>query len=256
MLVDAHAHIDHYADPLMDEALRQIAAHRILTLCVATDIPSYLRTQEIAASSRWLIPTFGIHPWKAPDYCDKLSLLDPYLEQTPVIGEAGLDFYWVEDRSLDACQRAVFRYQCQQAQRLSKRMNLHTKGAEREILQMLTEFDLRGSIIHWYSGPLDLIDAYLALGCYFTLGVELLTSPVIEEIARRIPSERILLETDNPGGYEWLTGKVGMPSVLLDVLGKAAGVKGMEPVSFEKRLSHNWREFSAGIKGFDRFVNE
>ncbi len=248
MLVDAHVHIDKYAGQL-NEALSQIAAHHILTVCVSMDIPSYLRAKEISASSKFLVPTFGIHPWEAEHYCKKLDLLDAYLEQTPIIGEAGLDFVWVSDRKLDPCQRAVFRYQCQWAQRLSKKMNLHTKGAEHEVLQTLSEFGLRGSIIHWYSGPLELIDAYLAIGCYFTIGVEILTSPVIEKIARQIPIDRILLETDNPGGYEWLTKRIGMPAILLDVLDKVARVKGTDPISFEAQLTKNWREFSMGIEG-------
>lgn len=231
--------------------MAQIDQHRILTVCVAMDVPSYLRTKEIAASCPWLVPTFGIHPWEAPRYVDNLTLLDPYLQETPLIGEAGLDFHWVEDRSLYASQMAVFRYQCRWAQRLSKRMNLHTKAAEREILQTLTEFGLRGSIIHWYSGPVELIEAYLDIGCYFTLGVETLTSPLIQEIARRIPQERILLETDNPGGYEWLTGRVGMPAVLLDVLDKVAEVKEIDRFSFTGRLTSNWLEFSVGIKGLE-----
>jgi TatD DNase family protein len=250
MLVDAHVHIDKYAWQL-DEALRQIAKHRILTICAAMDVSSYQRAKEIATSSSFLVPTFGIHPWEAQHYYKNLDRLDPYLEQTPIIGEAGLDFFWVKDVELYPCQRAVFRYQCQLAQRLSKRMNLHTKGAEHEILHILAEFGLRGSIIHWYSGPLDLIQDYLAMGCYFTIGVEILTSTLIEEIAGRIPSNRILLETDNPGGYEWLTGRIGMPSILLNVLEKAAKIKGFDPLSFEAQLTKNWQEFSTGIEGLN-----
>jgi TatD DNase family protein len=247
MLIDAHTHIDKYAGEL-DEALRQIDVYRILTICVGMDIPSYLKAKELARLSGLLVPTFGIHPWQARHYCEDLGRLDPYLEQTPIIGEAGLDFFWATEEEYYPCQRKVFRYQCEWAQRLSKPMNLHTKGAEQEILQTLSEFQLRGSIIHWYSGPLALIDAYLTLGCYFTLGVEILTSTDIQEIAGQIPLERILLETDNPGGYEWLAGPIGMPIILLDVLSKVAEVKGTDPTSLELQLTKNWQEFSAGIE--------
>jgi len=248
MLLDAHVHIDHYGERL-DEALAQIAAQRILTVCVAMDIPSYERTLEIVSGSSYLIPTFGIHPAKAHDYAQNLSALDPYLERTPLIGEAGLDFFWVEDKATYPLQMEVFRYQCQWAQRMSKPMNLHTKGAELEILQTLREFGLRDSLIHWYSGPPELIGEYLAQGCYFSLGVETLISPSIQAIARQIPLERILLESDNPGGYEWLTGQVGMPSILIDVLEKVAAIKGVSPPMFESKLDENWQAFSSEIKG-------
>lgn len=253
MLVDAHTHIDKYADEL-DEALRQIAEHRILTVCVGMDIPSYLQAKELAGRSQLLVPTFGIHPWEARHYCDDLEKLDPYLIETPMIGEAGLDFFWATETEYYPCQQKVFRYQCAWAQRLAKPMNLHTKGAEQEILQTLSEFRVRGSIIHWYSGPVELIEAYLALGCYFTLGVEMLTSASLQEIARHIPLERILLETDNPGGYAWLAGPVGMPVLLLDVLDKVAEVKGTGSSSLTAQLAKNWQEFSAGIKEFEHLA--
>ena len=76
----------------------------------------------------------------------------------------------------------------------------------------------------------------------------MLTSADIQEIARQIPLERILLETDNPGGYEWLKGPIGMPAILLDVLDKVAEVKATDPLRLETQLAKNWQEFSAGIK--------
>lgn len=251
MLVDAHTHIDKYAAELVDEALRQIDEKRILSICVAMDIPSYLQIKTLAQRCALLVPTFGIHPWQAKHYCNDLRSLDPYLAETPMIGEAGLDFFWATETEFYPCQREVFRYQCEWARRLSKPMNLHTKGAEQEILETLKEFELRGALIHWYSGPLELIEAYLALGCYFTLGVEMLTSESIREIARRVPLERILLESDNPGGYEWLKGPVGMPAILLEVLEKVAEVKKVQKANLEAQLEKNWREFSAGIKGLE-----
>jgi len=245
MLIDAHAHIHEYADDLT-EAISQINQHRILTLAVSMDVPSYLRTIQIARSCTQLIPTFGIHPWRAEQYKENLYELDKYLEQTPLIGEAGLDFHWVENKKLYRGQIAVFEYECSWSQRLSKPMNLHTKGAESEVLEALQRFNISKSIIHWYSGPMSLIESYLASGCYFTVGVEILTSGAIQKIAEIIPTERILLETDNPGGYEWLTKEIGMPDVLLEVLAKVSEIKRMGTVELESKLSQNWADFIRG----------
>lgn len=242
MIVDAHAHLDRYGGRLA-EALRQIDENRILTLAVAMDVPSYLATRTLAERSPLVRPVFGVHPWEAPRYSDDLGALDEYLAETPLIGEAGLDFHFVEDERAHECQRRVFRYQCGWAARLGKRMNLHTKGAEHEVLGELASHGLRGCIVHWYSGPLDLIDDYLSLGCYFTVGVEVLASESVQDLARIIPAERLLLETDNPGAHRWLKGTPGMPAVLLDVRDKVAEVRGIDAAGLERRLDANWAAF-------------
>jgi len=243
MLVDAHAHIDWYTDAL-SEALSQIEKLRILTMAVAMDVPSYLKTVDIARSNPTIIPTFGIHPWEASRYTDNLQELDGYLEETPVIGEAGLDFHYVKDIALYPGQMKVFEYQCSWAQRLSKPMNLHTKGAELEVLEMLKRFGIGRSIIHWYSGPTNLIESYLAAGCYFTVGVDVLNPRIIHSIAEILPVDRILLETDNPDGYRWLAKEIGMPDLLLKILEKVAVIKGMTTSELENRLWQNWQNFS------------
>jgi TatD DNase family protein len=247
MLVDAHAHLDRYTDRLA-EALAQIERNRILTVSVSMDVESFARATEIAQSSKYLIPTFGIHPWEAHRYCDKLDEIEPYLKTTPIVGEAGLDFHWVEDKSTYPCQVAVFEHQCRWAHLLSKPMNLHTKGAEKEVLEAILRFNIVNPIIHWYSGPKDLIDSYLSAGSYFTIGVEVLTSAEIQEIAKIILQNRILLETDNPGGHEWLTKEIGMPAILLEVLEATCRIKGVDRVSLEKQLEQNWANFEKGIR--------
>lgn len=242
MLVDAHAHIDWYTDAL-PEALARIEWHGIVTMSVAMDVPSYRKTKEIARSCSLVIPTCGIHPWEAGRYTDRLHELDDYLRETPVIGEAGLDFRYVKDASLYPGQVKVFEYQCAWAQRLSKPMNLHTRGAEREVLEMLRRYRIVPSIIHWYGGPLELIEAYLAEGCYFTVGVDVLDPRKAPGIAALLPLDRILLETDNPDGYRWLAKEPGMPDLLLEIMEKVAAIRGLAPAELEDSLWHNWRAF-------------
>ncbi|MBI9099894.1 MAG: TatD family hydrolase, partial [Spirochaetaceae bacterium] len=81
--------------------------------------------------------------------------------------------------------------------------SIHTKGAEKTVLGLLKKYNIQKSIIHWYSGPLDLIAEFLEQGCYFTIGPDILSG---SEIYLHLPMERILVETDNPTGMTWISG--------------------------------------------------
>jgi TatD DNase family protein len=62
-------------------------------------------------------------------------------------------------------------------------------------------------------------------GCYFTIGVEVLRAETIQDIARKLPVERLLTETDNPGGLKWLNGTTGMPAAIEIVVAKLAELR-------------------------------
>ena len=98
MLIDAHVHLDRYGD-LLDQALREIDEQQIFTVATAMDLPSYLELQKIGDRSELILPTFGVHPRRAAEYAERLPELGRYIEMSPAIGEIGLDFHWVRDRS-------------------------------------------------------------------------------------------------------------------------------------------------------------
>jgi len=224
MWIDAHAHLDKYQN-LLEPALEEINECRIFTISNSMDLPSYERNLEIGAISDLVLPTFGIHPKRAPEYADRLLELGQAIERTPLIGEIGLDFRWVEDSSQYPAQRKVFEYFLAAAREQKKIVNLHTKGAEKEILDLLERYDIHRPIVHWYSGPLDILRAMIDYRACFTIGVELMYSEHIQAITRELPMTLLLTETDNPGGLQWLAGKPGMPSVLRDVLQAIAELK-------------------------------
>lgn len=186
MLIDVHTHLDHYGK-FLDSAVKEIERHRILSLSTAMDIPSYEKIQDIGRKCVYVIPCFGIHPWNAHKYADRLDELAPYIHESPLLGEIGLDFHFVKDTNRYPRQEKVLRYFLQSAQEQNKSINLHTKGAEREILALLEEFRIPPFIVHWYSGPLELVEDYLEAGAFFTVGVAVLNSPHIARIVHRIP---------------------------------------------------------------------
>jgi TatD DNase family protein len=224
MFIDAHAHLDRYG-ALLDSALREIEEQSILTIANSMDLDSYRDNLAIAGRSAWVLPTFGVHPKNAAKNEAELSKMRGAIDETAMIGEIGLDFHWVEDASQYPAQIKVLEYFLAAAREQNKIVNLHTKGAERQILNLLERYDIPRAIIHWYSGPLDILDALIAYGAYFTIGVEALCSENIRTIARAIPLHSILTETDNPGGLKWLRGVTGMPSIVTDVVEAIARLK-------------------------------
>jgi TatD DNase family protein len=224
MLIDAHAHVDKYGEDL-DAALNEIQQHQIFTIATAMDVPSYQNSRLIADRCDLVLATFGVHPKRAPQYSDRLRELSAYIEASPAIGEIGLDFHWVKDSSEYPAQLKVLEYFFAAAREQKKLVNLHTKGAEKKIVDLLERYDIRRAIIHWYSGPLDILRALIQYGANFTVGVELCYSDVIRAIAKEIPDHLLLTETDNPGALKWLKGIAGMPKDVENVVSALAALR-------------------------------
>ena len=238
MLIDAHVHLDKYGD-LLDGALGEIEENRIFTVATAMDVPSYLELQKIGDRSDLVLPTFGIHPRRAAEYADRLRDIGRYIEMSSAIGEIGLDFHWVKDTSTYPAQRKVLEYFIAAAAEQNKFINLHTKAGEKDILDLLEKYDAKRAIIHWYSGPMDILRGMIDYGCYFTIGVEVLYSDYIKEIAKAVPDHLLLTETDNPGALRWLkkNDQIGMPTAIKDVVNALAEVRQLTPERVE-RLAH------------------
>ena len=225
MFVDANAHLDAYTDDEIDGVLATIEQDRILTVVVSVDAASFARTESIAARSSLVVPAFGVHPWEAPRHADALGDLGELADRSPLIGEIGLDHRFVTDRTQWPAQRRVFSHLLHLAREQDKLVNVHCVGGEHDTSEMLLSHGIERAIIHWYSGPHDVLAEMIAAGFLFTVGVEVLHSDHIRGIARAIPDDQLLTETDNPGGHRWLTGDTGNPSLISDVVAELASTR-------------------------------
>jgi TatD DNase family protein len=204
MLIDAHAHVDRYGDAL-PAALQEIEQHQIFTISNSMGLESYQRNLEIAASCPWVLPIFGVHPWNAVECATRLE-----------------DFR-----------------EAMAARDQGKVVHLHTKGAETEVLDLLVQYGIQRMIVHWYSGPLHTLRELLAIRAYFTVGIEVLYSEHIRAIARELPLERLLTETDNPGGPRSLIGRLGTPLLIQGVVGGLADLRKTSAAAIEQAVQAN-----------------
>ncbi len=238
MLIDAHAHLDHYDEPR--EALASIERRRILTLANSMDPASYERTLALAEGCPFVLPSFGIHPRRARQHAGHLADFGHLIERSPMLGELGLDFHWVRDKDSYPHQIRVFEFLVRAAAEQGKIVNLHTKGAERRILDTLRACGAARAIIHWYSGPMDVLEEMISEGYLFTVGVEVLYSEKIQAVARAVPPRQLLSETDNPGGHRWLVGEEAPPDIIADVVAAVARIKGLPPEKMEAVIQANF----------------
>ncbi|MBN1259241.1 MAG: TatD family hydrolase [Anaerolineae bacterium] len=249
MWIDAHTHIDRYdlvGEAMLASALAEIDAHRILTLSNSMDVASYVRNLELAEACPFILPVFGVHPWNAVEAVDHLEDYGPLLAQSPMFGELGLDYYFVKDSAAYPAQVKVLRRFLAAAEQQRKTVSLHTKGAEADVLEILEDYDLPRVIVHWYSGPLDILDAFIARGAYFTVNIAARYSDAIKAITARIPDDRLLTETDNPGGARDFIDRFGTPLLVRDVIEAVAEVRGTSAAALAQQVQANLWSLIAG----------
>ena len=226
-MIDAHIHVT-------AELLPYLKAIR----CIPNaDCPAEYAFLKSAGFS---VISAGIHPWKADttDWWEMASIL----REAPIIGEIGLDSEWC---SVDMdVQRTVFRKQLELAVQLGKPVILHTKGMEQEILDTIQEYPNR-YLVHWYDCDKWLTE-YMDLGCWFTVGPEL-TNPNIEQLARTVPLDRILMESDGLEGIAWAQGRdliaSDYPTAIAEHLQALAKLRNMDAAALLQQMQKNLESF-------------
>ncbi|MCR1821161.1 TatD family hydrolase [Terrisporobacter muris] len=229
MYIDFHSHIDFYKDHELQKVYDDINENNIKVISCAMDEESYKKNFEFSKSCSNIIPTFGIHPWKITDKVPNLDIYDDYIKSSKIIGEVGLDFHWVEDKSTFELQIEVFKHFVKKAKTYDKFLNIHTKGAEKLVYDILNKENmLEKSIIHWYSGDFHTLNKFIDSNSYFTLSVDINTSQKSKEIAKLVPLDHILAETDGPTALEWVNGAYGMPSEIINVYNGMCSAKDIQ----------------------------
>ncbi len=227
-MIDAHIHVTEELLPYLQNVL-----------CIANaDSPeeyALLRSAELPYISA------GIHPWKA-DVTDWSEML-PILQEVPIIGEIGLDSEWCSvDMDL---QRRVFRRQLESAARFHKPVILHTKGMEREILDTIQHYPNR-YLVHWYDCA-DYLADYIALGCWFTAGPDVLLNPNVANLARTVPLDRLLIESDGLEGIAWGQRRTATaadyPALMKQQLESVARLRNMDADPLLLQMKHNLDKF-------------
>lgn len=239
MLIDSHAHLDMERfdldrDLVIDRAL-SVDVRQIITIGI--DIKSSIRAVKLAKSYSSIFASVGIHPHNA-DNTDKTDLeqipLIANQEKIVAIGETGLDFF--RNRSSRQKQIELFKQQLDIAISLDLPVVIHDREAHEEILKILSSLKINEfkGVIHCFSGDYNLAKTFIDIGYYISIPgtVTFKNAIQVQEVAVRIPLNRMLLETDapflTPAPYR---GKRNEPCHITHTAQKIAKLRG---ISFEE----------------------
>jgi TatD DNase family protein len=237
MLVDSHCHLDRLdlsdRDAGLDGILADARARGITQfLSVAVDLATSASLVELTERYDHVYSSVGVHPLQ------KIDQPVPEVEQlvalarapkVVAIGETGLDnFYSAESHQW---QRDSFIRHLQASQQTGLPIIIHTRDAREETLELLRQYPLQAAgVMHCFTETWEMAEAAIELGFYVSFSgiVTFKSADELREVVRRVPLDRILVETDSP----WLApvphrGKQNEPQYVREVAETVADLKGV-----------------------------
>lgn len=239
MLIDSHCHLDRldltpYAGSLDGalDAARDKGVGKFL--CIGVDAANAPVVKGLADRYPDVFCSVGVHPLDlANEQTTELEWLLRELDHPRVvaIGETGLDYHYQPDMAEQ--QKTSFQRHLRAAQQTGKPVIIHTRQARQDTLDLLREADLAHTgVLHCFTEDWDMARQALDLGYYISLSgiVTFRNAEALRDVARRVPADRLLVETDSP----YLApvphrGKPNEPQFVCDVAAFVADLRG-EPL--------------------------
>ncbi len=252
-MIDSHVHLDDakfdYDRENLIENLKEHGLDRVYN--IGADLESSIASVELADKYETIKAVIGVHPHAASEYNqeveDKLIELAKN-ENVRAIGEIGLDYYY--DNSPRDIQVQVFKKQIELANKLKLPIVVHSREAAKETFDIISSYkekykDLK-FLIHCFSQSVEMMREYVKMGCYIALGgvVTFKNSKVPKEVAKEVPLDNLLLETDCPYlAPEPMRGKRNEPMFIKYSAQKIAEIRGISLEEFLKATDENTRRF-------------
>lgn len=199
-IFDTHSHYDDIKfDEVRDELLSSLESRNVgKVITCGVDMPSSLRSKKLAEKYDYIYFAAGIHPENMDEVCctDFIKEMSGH-EKCVAVGEIGLDYYF--DSSSAEKQKQVFEKQLILSKELNLPVIVHDRDAHADTLELLKKHRPKG-VVHCFSGSPETAKEIVSLGMYIGIGgvITFKNAKRLPEVAKELPLDRLLLETDCP----------------------------------------------------------
>lgn len=247
MLVDSHCHLD-FPDLIENETdiLERMADNEVThALCVSVKLETLPAVIGLAERHANLFASVGVHPDNAdceePDEARLLALAAH--PRVVAIGETGLDYYWHKDAP--EWQRARFRTHIRAARSCAKPLIIHTRNSAADTLRLMREegADQVGGVMHCFTETIEVAKLALDLNFHISFSgiVSFKNAEALRDVARFVPADRLLVETDAPYLAPMpFRGKTNQPAYVRHVAQAVADARGENLASVAEATTRNF----------------
>lgn len=249
MFIDSHCHLDRLDLSLYDGSLANVIqaasdAKVNKLLCVSVTLKDFPSMLEKTKGFDNILHTCGMHPLNQKDEVD-INLLQQLSDNPAVIaiGETGLDYHYAPETK--AVQLDSFKKHIKVARQLNKPLIIHTRSAQEDTLDILRseEASKVGGILHCFTESWEMAEQAIALGFYISFSgiVTFKNASALREVAKRVPDDKFLIETDAP----YLApvphrGKENQPAFVVEVAKHLASIRGQSVETIAKLSTDNF----------------
>ena len=198
MLIDSHCHLNYLDDP--DGAIERARQSGVSTcLCISVDEEGYAGVIGLANTHDDVWATAGVHPDAADG---NLHWIEDALthDRVVAVGETGLDYFHAGELAVQARQREAFAYQLDLAVKNTLPVIVHTRQAEADTLDLMRAYAGVRGVLHCFTESWSMAKQALDLGFFISISgiVTFKNAENVREVARQVPADRLLIETDSP----------------------------------------------------------
>lgn len=253
-IINTHSHVNMLRETNIDEAIQNAIDNKIVTIVPSSSVQDIFDTDKFIKKYNDVYGYVGVFPEEVKDFSDKtLSDMEEIIKSNPKIigiGEIGLDYYW--DKSFKELQKEVFIKQIEFANQMNLPLNIHSREAHLDTLEILKKYNKNSTaIMHCFSGSLEFARECIKEGIYIALGgvVTFKNAKKTKEVAKNIPLEYLLLETDDPYlAPVPFRGKENQPMYVKYVAEEIANLRGITPEEVSKTSTENAKKIFKNIE--------